>query len=249
MAIPVLSYSPSSQNQRVKGYEIPGEEQPRIYSTKILSSARDIDDLIWAAYYQVFHEQQMLASNRQTFLESQLRYGLITVKDFIRGLATSDSFRRLNYDSNNNYRFVEMCIQRLLGRPVYNEREKLAWSIVLATKGLKGFIDELLDTQEYVSNFGDNIVPYQRRRILPQRLQGDLPFARMSRYDEDYRDRVVLPSMAYKPSQRFNLRAFLSSSNSDNRDVVLWQLVTLLGLMVSWIVLPALGYLPHFGGY
>lgn len=29
-----------------------------------------------------------------------------------------------------------MCIQRVLGRDVYNDREKLAWSIVLATKGL-----------------------------------------------------------------------------------------------------------------
>jgi phycobilisome rod-core linker protein len=54
-----------------------------------------------------------------------------------------------------------MCIQRLLGRDVYNEREKIAWSIVLATKGLKGFIDDLLDSPEYLANFGYDTVPYQ----------------------------------------------------------------------------------------
>jgi phycobilisome rod-core linker protein len=49
---------------------------------------------------------------------------------------------------NNNYRFVEMCIQRVLGREVYDPKEKLAWSIVLATKGIKGFIDSLLGVSE-----------------------------------------------------------------------------------------------------
>ncbi len=111
-----------------------------------------MDALIKAAYRQIFHEQQMLDSNRQTCLESQLRIGQITVRDFIRGLAISDAFRRLNYESNNNYRFVQICVQRLLGCKVYNEREKLAWSIVLATKGLHRFIDDLVDSEEYMSN-------------------------------------------------------------------------------------------------
>jgi phycobilisome rod-core linker protein len=83
-----------------------------------------------------------------------------------------------------------MCIQRLLGRDVYSDREKLAWSTVLATKGLKGFLDELLDSEEYLTNFGYDTVPYQRRRILPQHNQGDLPFARMPRYGEDHRKQL-----------------------------------------------------------
>ncbi len=66
-----------------------------------------------------------------------------------------------------------MCVQRLLGRDVYQEQEKLAWSIVLATSGLQGFIDALLDSEEYMNNFGYDTVPYQRRRILPQRGSGE----------------------------------------------------------------------------
>jgi phycobilisome rod-core linker protein len=112
------------------------------------------------------------------------------VRDFIRKLLLSDSFRRLNYDTNNNYRFVELCIQRVLGRSPYNQKEKLAWSIVLATQGLQGFVNELLSTEEYYQAFGDYTVPYQRRRILPQRAIGELPFARMARYDSYHRDQL-----------------------------------------------------------
>ncbi|MBD0266821.1 MAG: phycobilisome rod-core linker polypeptide [Cyanobacteria bacterium Co-bin8] len=186
MALPLLTYFPNSQNQRVQGFEVPGDEQPRTYTTDSVLSASDMDDLIAAGYRQVFHEQQMLKSNRQILLESQLRAGQITVRDFIRGLATSGAFRTWNFEVNNNYRFVELCVQRLLGRNVYDEREKIAWSIMLATKGLYGFVDDLLNSEEYLSNFGENTVPYQRRRVLPQRVKGELPFERMPRYGQDH---------------------------------------------------------------
>jgi phycobilisome rod-core linker protein len=195
MSIPLLEYTPLSQNHRVEGFEVPGDEQPRIYTTDNLLSAADLDSLIMAAYRQIYNEQQMLSSNRQRSLESQLRAGQITVKDFIQGLVISDSFRRLTYDSNNNYRFVEICVQRVLGRNVYSDREKIAWSAVIMTKGVKGFIDELLNSEEYLSNFGDNTVPYQRRRILPQRAQGEVTFAHMARYGTDYRNKLPKPSL------------------------------------------------------
>jgi phycobilisome rod-core linker protein len=184
MSIPLLVHHPRSQNQRVAAFEVPGDEHSRIFTTDNLLCATDMDTLILAAYRQICNEQQMLGSYRHRFLESQLRAGQITVKDFIRGIATSGSFRNLVYDHNNNYRFVQICIQRILGRNVYDDREKMAWSIVLATKGLQGFIDALLNSDEYQDNFGDNIVPYQRRRILPQHSNGELPFSQMARYDE-----------------------------------------------------------------
>ncbi|MEO1431041.1 MAG: phycobilisome rod-core linker polypeptide [Cyanobacteria bacterium J06633_8] len=191
MSLSLLSYPLSSQNQRVNGYEIPGDEQPRIYTTNNLPKGSEIDEIIWACYRQIFNEQQIIKHHRQTVLESLLAYGQITVQQFIRGLLLSDSFRHLNYESNNNYRFVEMCIQRVLGRNVYNNQEKLSWSIVLATKGLKGFVDELLNSDEYIDNFGCDTVPYQRRRILPQQSMGELPFARMIRHDSYHKQRFV----------------------------------------------------------
>jgi len=196
MSIPLLEYKPVSQNHRVDSFEMAGDEQPRIFTTDNLLSNTELDFLISAAYRQVYNEQQMLDKHRQVTLESQLRSRQITVRGFIRGLVLSDSFRRLIFDCNNNYRFVEICIQRILGRNVYSDREKIAWSIVIATKGIQAFVDELLNSEEYLNNFGDNIVPYQRRRILPLSIKGEVTFAHMARYGVDYRDR--LPKQVFK---------------------------------------------------
>ena len=238
MAIPLLTYPASSQNQRVIGYDIPGDEQPMIYSSENLLSSSEMDDLITAAYRQIFNEQQMTLSSRQACLESQLCSGQITVRDFIQGLATSDVFRTHNYDTNNNYRFVQMCVQRILGREVYNEREKFSWSTVLATKGLKGFIDDLLDSEEYISNFGYDTVPYQRRRILPQRAQGDLPFARMARYDKYYRDKLpnVICGNASNQFTPFNWSDFIREADWNNVAgvIMLFIVITVFTLLIGY---------------
>ncbi|RZM81964.1 phycobilisome rod-core linker polypeptide [Leptolyngbya iicbica] len=187
MVLQQLTYAPSSQNQRVKNFEVPGDEYPRMFSgDNLLDDNGEVQDLISAAYRQIFNEQQLLASNRLPKLESQLKMGQITVKEFVRGLLLSSTFRERNFDANNNYRFARMCLQRVLGREPYSDREILSWSIVIGTKGLVGFVNGLLESQEYLDNFGEHIVPYQRRRILPQRPQGDVTFAHMPRYAEDH---------------------------------------------------------------
>jgi len=197
VTIPLLDYSPVSQNQRVAGFEVPGDEQPRIFSTDNLLSASAMDDLIEAAYRQMFF--YAFAADRERFLESQLRSGQITVRDFIRGLVLSDTYKRSFYNLNNNYRFVEQTVQRVLGRDVYSDREKIAWSIVVATKGIVGFIDELLNTEEYLEAFGDDTVPYQRRRVLPGRPEGERPFNIQSpRYDEYYRAKFGFPQIIWQ---------------------------------------------------
>lgn len=197
MAIPLLEYEPSSQNPRVSGYEVNGDEQPRIFTTENLLSASDMDALIEAAYRQIFFHA--FAADREPFLESQLRNGQLTVRDFIRGLVLSDRYRRSFYDLNNNYRFVEQTVQRVLGRDVYSEREKISWSIVVATRGIVGFIDDLLNSDEYLENFGDSTVPYQRRRVLPGREAGELPFnIKSPRYDEYYRGKFGFPQVVWQ---------------------------------------------------
>nr|AGH27693.1 phycobilisome rod-core linker polypeptide [Neopyropia yezoensis]QFZ67029.1 phycobilisome rod-core linker polypeptide [Neopyropia yezoensis]ULU28993.1 phycobilisome rod-core linker polypeptide [Neopyropia yezoensis] len=206
MSIPLLKYSLSTQNQRVDGYEVsPGEEQPRAYNTDNLPSAVEMDEVIWAAYRQIFSEHQILSSTSDSNLESQLRFNQIRIKDFIRGLILSESFRKLNYDVNNNYRFVEICVQRILGRDVYNEREKLAWSVVIASKGLESFVNMLLDSDEYEENFGDSIVPYQRRRIIAQRSKGEMPFnLKTPRYGADFKEKFGMPQFIWQgPVRQF----------------------------------------------
>ncbi|MEM9121614.1 MAG: phycobilisome rod-core linker polypeptide [Cyanobacteria bacterium P01_F01_bin.56] len=84
------------------------------------------------------------------------------------------------------YRFARMCLQRILGREAYSDRELLSWSIFIGTKGIASFVNELLESQEYIDNFGEHVLPYQRRRTLPQRIQGEVTFAHMPCYAEDH---------------------------------------------------------------
>nr|YP_010951711.1 Phycytochrome bilisome rod-core linker polypeptide [Laurencia elata]WMP12650.1 Phycytochrome bilisome rod-core linker polypeptide [Laurencia elata] len=206
MSIPILNYSLSTHNHRVNSFEyLAGEEQPKLYTTTNLPSSIEMDEIIWAAYRQIFSEHQILFSTKQPFLESQLRFNQITIKDFIKGLLLSSEFRYLNYDVNNNYRFVEMCVQRALGRDIYNQREKLAFSIVLASKGIEKFIDLLMDSEEYSDNFGEFIVPYQRRRIIFQRNKGEIPFnLKTPRLDYSFLSKQFMPQLSWSgPVRRF----------------------------------------------
>lgn len=201
MVLPLLTYAPSSQNQRVAGYEVGGDQQPWIYSTDNILSGSDLDDLIEAAYRQIFFHA--FAADRERYLESQLRNGQMTVRDFIRGLVLSNTFKKSFYELNSNYRFVEHVVERVLGRQVYNEREKIAWSIVVATKGIKGFIDQLLDSEEYLDNFGDSIVPYQRRRVLPSLAVETQPTnIKLPRYDGYHRAQLGFPQIIWQTEVR-----------------------------------------------
>lgn len=184
MSIPLLSYNPSSQNQRVSGYEVPNEDTPRIYRTEDYLSENDSLELIWAVYRQVLSEHEILQSNRQTSLESQLKNRAITVRDFVRGVAKSEAFYRLVVEPNSNYRVVELTLKRLLGRAPYNKEEEIAWSIKIATLGWGGFVDALVDSEEYQESFGDNTVPYQRRRYKGRPFNLVTP-----RYGEYWRDK------------------------------------------------------------
>ncbi|MEA5512811.1 phycobilisome rod-core linker polypeptide [Nodularia sp. UHCC 0506] len=204
MTIPLLEYKPSSQNQRVAGYEVPNEDTPRIYRIEDCAFDSEVQELIWAAYRQLFSEHEILKFYRQTNLESQVKNRAITVRDFIRGLAKSEAFRNLVVQTNSNYRLVEIALKRILGRASYNKDEEIAWSIKIATLGWNGFVDALINSQEYQSNFGDNIVPYQRRRYK------DRPFNLVTpRYGNYWRDK--LEDARYKAG---DIKNFMELANS-----------------------------------
>lgn len=198
MAVPLLEVTPKTENHRVAGYEVPNEDHPVIYRLTDAISSSDVDAIIWAAYRQVFAEQLILSAYRQNFLESQLRNRKISVADLIRGLAKSTVYRQEVVETNSNYRLVDITFKRLLGRASYNKDEQIAWSIVIATKGFDGFVDAIIDGEEYRSNFGDDIVPYQRRRF------NEKPFNLVNpRYSDYWRNKQVQvsyqPVRAYRP--------------------------------------------------
>ncbi len=201
MAIPLLNYAPASQNSRVTGFTVGSDNTPRIYTTANLLSKGDLGELIEAAYRQIFFHA--FASDREVTLESQLYSGNISVRQFVRGLILSNTYRTSFYEKNSNYRFVEQTVQRVLGRDVYSEREKIAWSIVVATKGIEGFVDALLNSDEYLEAFGDDTLPYQRRRVLPSQRIGEVPFNLKSpRYDAYYRAQLGFPQLIWQNTIR-----------------------------------------------
>lgn len=188
MELPLLPYNPTTQNHRVRdfGPADRDEDEAFIYRLTDDSSSEDLDAIIWAAYRQIFSEHQLLDFNRQKSLESLLRNRSISVRDFVRGIAKSERFYELVVSTNNCYRLVNVCFKRLLGRAPYNQDEEIAWSVKTSTLGFHGFVDVLLDSEEYLYHFGDDIVPYQRRRM------GERPFNLVTpRYGREYYEREL----------------------------------------------------------
>jgi phycobilisome rod-core linker protein len=218
VAIPLLAYSPSCPNQRVDALGA-RDDEAIIYSSDDLFSPTDMGNLIQAAYRQIFFHA--FKWDREVVLESQLRNRQITVRDFIRGLLVSNVFIDSFYNKNSNYRFVEHCVPKVFGRKVYSDAEKIAWSAVVMTKGVKGFIDDLLNSDEYIENFGENIVPYQRRRILPSRVVGEIPFNITSpRYDAYHRDVLGFPQGIWQEVVR-NFRPYDSQPKAGDSSLFL----------------------------
>ncbi|WP_250125851.1 phycobilisome rod-core linker polypeptide [Chroococcidiopsis sp. CCMEE 29] len=199
MSIPLLEITLKTQNQRVEGYEVPDEDNQPIYRLTDVSSNSAVDEIIWAAYRQIFSEHLILESYRQLALESQLRNRSISVREFVQGLGKSDVYRELVADTNSNYRLVDITFKRFLGRATYGKDEQIAWSIVIATRGLHGFIDAVVDSDEYRQNFGDYIVPYQRRRMEGR------PFNLVNpRYTDYWRNRLIeREGRSYYQAQRY----------------------------------------------
>ena len=211
VAIPLLNYAPITQNSLragVPNIRIGSDEGSRAYSMEIAMDADNLKTVIESAYRQIFFHA--FKTDRDVNLESQLRDGQITVRDFIRGLVLSDTFKRSFYGFNSNYKVVRHLCERLLGRKVNGKGEELSWSIVIASKGLEGLVDVLLDSQEYLDAFGYDTVPFQRNRVLPGRELGETPFNITSpRYDEYYRGILGFPQIVYSggPAKKVPARA------------------------------------------
>lgn len=210
MALPLLAYKPSTQNHRVSSFGKldQNEDTPYIYRVEDVASPMEMKALVWAAYRQIFSEHETLRFNRQVTLETQLANGSISVRDFIRGLLKSERFYKLVVGVNDNYRLVELCLRRVLGRDAYNQEEKISWSIKIGTAGFHGFVDALVDSEEYSQAFGDWTVPYQRRRMEARPFNLVTP-----RYGADYQE----VAGTAKTDWRITLEKFYTRKFQDRR--------------------------------
>ena len=76
MALPLLTYKPTTQNVRVRSFGIADEDEdtPYIYRLEDTYSPVELIGLINAVYRQLFSEHAVLQVNRQQHLESQLLF-------------------------------------------------------------------------------------------------------------------------------------------------------------------------------
>ncbi|GCE65873.1 phycobilisome linker polypeptide [cyanobiont of Ornithocercus magnificus] len=220
--IPLLKFALSTQNSRLTQLN-----QPKKLSCDDNSNLTQspVDQIIERCYQQIFFHP--LASDRDKYLESQLRSGSINTRDFMRGLLLSDRFYRGYLQCNSNYRIVDQVIGKLLGRLAYGDGERIAWSIVIATNGLASFIDEILNSEEYMVNFGYDVPPYQRSRVLPGSPTENIPiYQLLPRYSDYWRDKLISEGMFYL-KEKLTLEAIIYKKPS-GRILLAWIAVLLI---------------------
>ncbi|MFN9621438.1 MAG: phycobilisome rod-core linker polypeptide [Cyanobacteriota bacterium] len=201
MALPLLNYAPITQNSRVSPFRVGSDEDPRAASMDKAMDREDQNFVIESAYRQIFFHAFKV--DRDRTLESQLRDGQITVRDFVRSLCLSDTFTRSFYNLNSNYKVARHLVEKLLGRSTHGKSEEIAWSAVLMTRGVKGMVDDILNSEEYLSAFGYDTVPYHRNRVVGSRVVGETPFNITSpRYDAYYRGILGFPQIVYTGTAR-----------------------------------------------
>jgi phycoerythrin-associated linker protein len=125
-------------------------------------SSTDAEVVIRAVYRQVLGNAHVMESERLVVAESQLQRGGMTVREFVRCLAKSELYRSRFFDNCYRYRSIELNYKHLLGRAPDTLDEMRYHSGVLDRDGFAADIDSYLDSDEYQTAFGENIVPYYR---------------------------------------------------------------------------------------
>ena len=117
--------------------------------------------VIRACYRQVFG-RDVYQGQELKVAEIRLENGDITVREFVRILAKSDTFRNLYWTSLYVVKAVEYIHRRLLGRPTYGRQEMNKYFDICAKKGFYALVDTFIDSVEYSEAFGEDTVPYER---------------------------------------------------------------------------------------
>lgn len=125
-------------------------------------SGEEAETIIRAVYRQVLGNAYVMESERLSVPESQFKRGELSVREFVRAVAKSDLYQSRFFTSCARYRATELNFRHLLGRPPFDLEEMRAHSTILDNQGFGADIDSYIDSDEYQTTFGENIVPYIR---------------------------------------------------------------------------------------
>ncbi|MGI8935770.1 MAG: phycobilisome rod-core linker polypeptide [Phormidesmis sp.] len=130
-------------------------------SASVKFTEKSTRTIIDAIYRQVFG-YDVFAGQRLKVAENRLETGEINVRDFVRAIAKSETFRKRYWTSLYVMKAVEFIHRRLLGRPTYGRQETNKYFDICAKKGFYALVDAIVDSQEYTECFGEDTVPYER---------------------------------------------------------------------------------------
>jgi len=119
--------------------------------------------VVKAAYRQIFERDITRAYSQSiSYLESQVKNGDISMKEFVRRLGKSPLYRKQFFEPFINSRALELAFRHFLGRGPSSREEVQTYFSIVSSGGLPALIDALVDSQEYSDYFGEETVPYLR---------------------------------------------------------------------------------------
>ncbi len=159
----------STEGSKLQGLELPqiynaSAEKVPVFAMKPGLSYTEKEDVIKAAYRQVF-ERDIRRAYGQTvsYLDSKVRNGELSMKEFIRGLGKSELYRKQFYEPFINSRVVELAFRHFLGRAPETREEVQTYFSIISNGGLPALVDALVDSREYGDYYGEETVPYVRK--------------------------------------------------------------------------------------
>ena len=160
-----LRQRPSVDQQ---GLELPqsyynaSERRPKFVMKPGLSELEK-QAVIKAAYRQIFERDITRAYSQSiSYLESQVKNGTISMKEFVRRLTKSPLYRQQFFEPFINSRALELAFRHILGRGPSSREEVQEYFSIVSDGGLPALVDALVDSQEYADYFGEETVPYLR---------------------------------------------------------------------------------------
>jgi phycobilisome core-membrane linker protein len=143
-------------------YALASEKRSK-YAMKTGLSTVEKNDVVKAAYRQVFERDITRAySLKVSDLESKVKNGDITMKEFMRRLGKSPLYRKNFFEPYINSRAMELAFKHFLGRGPSSREEVQSYFSIVSKGGLSALIDALVDSKEYSDYFGEETVPYIR---------------------------------------------------------------------------------------
>jgi phycobilisome core-membrane linker protein len=138
------------------------ERRPKFVMKTGLSTSEK-NEVVRAAYRQIFERDITKAySLSNSVLETKVKGGEISMKEFVRRQCKSPLYQKLFFDPFINSRALELAFRHVLGRGPSSREEVQRYFSIVSSGGLSALIDALVDSQEYSDYFGEETVPYLR---------------------------------------------------------------------------------------